>query len=86
MPSFRQIFFHEHDPTRRSKCQYKSAVWYHGEAQLAAVRAVVAGMEAKFGVKVATTVDPVGVWYDAEEYHQKYIEKSMSRRGTWGAW
>lgn len=45
--------------------QYKSAVWYHNEAQKAAVQAMVAKLEAKYG-KLATTVDPAKEWHDAE--------------------
>ncbi|KAG2500579.1 hypothetical protein HYH03_001348 [Edaphochlamys debaryana] len=67
------MFFREHDPTRKAKCQYKSAVWWHSEEQRAKVQEEVARLEAKFGVKLATTVDPAKEWYDAEEYHQKFL-------------
>ncbi|KAG2436582.1 hypothetical protein HYH02_011519 [Chlamydomonas schloesseri] len=79
-------FFREHNPTQKSKCQYKSAIWYHSEAQRDAIAAAVKELEAKHRVRLATTVDPAGDWWDAEEYHQKYIEKSMMRRGSAGWW
>lgn len=82
-----QEFFREHDPTQRCKAQYKSAVWYHSDEQRQAVERAIAGLKAKYGLRqIATTVDPARDWYDAEEYHQKYIEKSMGRRGSWAAW
>lgn len=62
-----QAFFREHDPTYRTKVQYKSALWYHDEAQHEAIKAVIARLEAKHGIKIATTVDPVQDWHDAEE-------------------
>ncbi len=67
-----QEFFREHDPTQRCKAQYKSAVWYHSDEQRQAVERAIAGLKAKYGLRqIATTVDPAGDWYDAEEYHQK---------------
>ncbi|GLC35634.1 hypothetical protein PLESTM_000345300 [Pleodorina starrii] len=81
-----KMFFRDHDPTQRSKCQYKSAIWYHSEQQRAAAAAAMTSLESKFRLRLATTLDPAGAWYDAEEYHQKYIDKSMSRRSSWAAW
>mmetsp|Transcript_25428 Transcript_25428/g.64567 ORF Transcript_25428/g.64567 Transcript_25428/m.64567 type:complete len:95 (+) Transcript_25428:298-582(+) len=75
-------FFEEHDPTQRSKCQYKSAVWVHSPEQRASVERAVAALEQKFKVKVATTVDGEQPWYDAEDYHQDYLGKMVGAR--WG--
>lgn len=76
-----EVFFREHSPTGRSKAQYKSAIWYHGEGQRQAAEAMVAGLKAKYKVSVSTTLDPVQRWYDAEDYHQQYIAKQGLRRG-----
>lgn len=76
-------FFRDHDPTRRSKPQYKSALWYHSPEQQQAAQALMASMEAKFGVKLATSLGPEQPWYDAEEYHQLYIQKSMGGAARW---
>lgn len=46
-------------------------MWYHSEAQRTALAAVMKELEGKYRVRLATTVDPAGDWWDAEEYHQK---------------
>lgn len=43
-------------------------------------RLCVLQLETTYGKKIATTVDPVSVWTDAEEYHQQYVAK---KRGGW---
>jgi len=69
-----QIFFREHDPTRKAKPQYCSAVWYSTPEQQAAVRAAIADLEARFPkMKIATRVEKEAPWTDAEEYHQMYL-------------
>ena len=74
-------FFAEQNPTRRShEAQYKSAVWWHSAEQEKAVKAAVAAIEGAHGVKVATDLAPVGPWTDAEENHQKYMEKAGWKR------
>lgn len=78
-----EVFFEEHNPTCKSKTQYKSGVWYHTPEQQEILSAVIADLSAKSRSPIVTTVDPVGVWYDAEEYHQKYIEKASSYRRGW---
>ena len=43
-------------------------------------RAKIKAIEETYNRTVHTDVDPpVKEWYDAEEYHQKYIEKQMAR-------
>jgi peptide-methionine (S)-S-oxide reductase len=73
-------FFEEHNPQRKShKAQYKSAVWWHSDAQEETLRAAVAELEALHG-SVATTLAPAQAWWDAEEHHQKYMEKQGWKR------
>ena len=43
--------------------------------------AAIAQLQAQ-GRKVGTTLDPVGLWVDAEEYHQKYHEKILARQSA----
>lgn len=73
-------FFDQHMPTRKSKAQYKSAVWTHDEEQAKVVKKKIAEVQGELGVAIATDVEPAKKWYDAEEYHQKYIAK-QSRGG-----
>jgi methionine-S-sulfoxide reductase len=77
-------FFKIHDPTTLNRqgndvgTQYRSAIFYHGEEQKKAAE--------KFKEKVAksgawkkditTEIAPAGQFYQAEDYHQKYLVKN----------
>jgi peptide-methionine (S)-S-oxide reductase len=52
--------------------QYMSAIFYDGEAQKKAILASKARLEEKLGKPVKTAVLPLGKFYLAEDYHQKY--------------
>lgn len=47
--------------------QYKSAIWYHDEAQREAAEKFRRERKA-----AATEVSKAKIWYNAEDYHQKY--------------
>lgn len=52
------------------KAQYKSAVWAQDEEQAATAQRVAASLH-----KQKVPILPAATWHDAEDYHQKYIEK-----------
>lgn len=68
------IFWKEHSPTYRAKAQYKSAVYYHTEEQRQQAEVMKADVTRQRGTCL-TDIEPAKEWYDAEEYHQKYVEK-----------
>ena len=55
--------------------------WYHTPEQKEEASAAIAQLQAQ-GRKVGTTLDPAGLWVDAEEYHQKYHEKILARQSA----
>merc|ERR1712146_216199 len=61
-------------PSRGCSPQYINAVWFKTDAHKAAIDAKVAALQ-KQGVEVNTRIAPVGPFYRAEEYHQKYFAK-----------
>ena len=62
-----------HDPFRAAfKGQYASLVLTHDEAQLSTARAIAGRLEAERGRKLATRIEPIKRFTNAEEYHQKY--------------
>jgi peptide-methionine (S)-S-oxide reductase len=66
-----------HNPTRVAhKEQYASLVLAHDEAQLAAARSVAARFEQRLGGKLATRIEPLKRFHNAEDYHQKYYLRS----------
>lgn len=78
------VFWRNIDPTAMNRqfadmgTQYRTAVFYHSEEQR---RLAVASKEAiaksgKFTSPVVTEIVPAPTFYPAEEYHQRYSEKS----------
>lgn len=62
--------------------QYMSAVFYHGEAQKKLALESRDRQSAARGTPVATEISPAGMFYVAEDYHQKYLlrdETSLNR-------
>jgi peptide methionine sulfoxide reductase msrA/msrB len=77
-------FFRMHDPTQLNRqgpdvgTQYRSAIFYRDEAQRAQAAALIAEL-AKSGAydkPIATSLEPAGPFYSAEEYHQDYLRKN----------
>ena len=77
-----QVFFMvAHDPTQLNRqgpdvgTQYRSAVFYSGATQEKAVQAFVAALTQKkvYPRPIVTEVAPLGVFYQAEAYHQGYL-------------
>jgi len=81
-----RVFWESHNPTQGHRqgndigTQYRSAVFAHGEAQLAAAlasRDLYAAELAKAGYGAITTeILPAPDFYFAEEYHQEYLAKN----------
>lgn len=74
-------FFRMHDPTQLNRQgpdvgeQYRSAIFVLDEKQTKAAESMIARLKSE-GVDVVTTVEPAGSFWRAEEYHQKYTEKT----------
>ncbi|MDV3256434.1 MAG: peptide-methionine (S)-S-oxide reductase MsrA [Sphingomonas sp.] len=72
------IFFAIHDPTQLNRqgndigTQYRSAVFPQDEAQREAAEAAIARANEQNDGKVVTSIEPLGEWYPAEDYHQDY--------------
>src|SRR3989338_8599369 len=72
-------FWKEHDPTAQEVTQYKSAIFYQNKEQFTIAEKSKKAMEKKLGRKVATEIQKAGTFYQAEEYHQKYLQKGKGR-------
>ncbi|KAI9888438.1 MAG: Peptide-methionine (S)-S-oxide reductase [Vezdaea aestivalis] len=80
-----EFFFKMHDPTTKDAqgpdrgSQYRSAIFVKGEEQKAAAEDVKARVNKEWWKeRVATTVEELSEWYDAEKYHQLYLDKNPS--------
>jgi peptide-methionine (S)-S-oxide reductase len=76
-----EIFFSTHDPTTLNRqgadvgTQYRSAIFFHDEAQKQTALEVIAKINAAkvFPGPIVTEVTPATVFYPAEKYHQDYF-------------
>jgi peptide-methionine (S)-S-oxide reductase len=74
-------FFSIHDPTTLYRqgvdvgSQYRSAIFYHDEAQRLEAERVMREVQGRSARKVVTQIAMAGPFYRAEEYHQRYIAK-----------
>jgi peptide methionine sulfoxide reductase msrA/msrB len=79
-----RFFFRIHDPTTLNRqgndlgTSYRSAIFYHSEAQRAIALEVKAEVNAsgKWRKPLVTEVTQAGDWWRAEEYHQDYLIKN----------
>jgi methionine-S-sulfoxide reductase len=76
-------FFRMHDPTQLNRQgpdigdSYRSAIFYLNEDQKKEAEQVIADLnKSKFGGKIVTTLEAATTFWPAEDYHQKYTEKT----------
>ncbi len=78
-----EFFWGNHDPTTLNRqgpdvgTQYRSAIYYHGDAQKAAALASKERRRAsgKHRRPIVTEITPASAFYRGEEYHQRYLAK-----------
>ncbi len=78
------VFFHTHDPTTLNRqgadvgTQYRSAVFFHNEAQKALAKKAIEELNAaaEFNDPIVTTIEELKKWYPAEDYHQQYFAEN----------
>jgi len=78
------LFWKIHDPTTLNRqgpdvgTQYRSAIFFHAPAQEAAARASKEKLQSsgRFHRPIVTEITPASEFWRAEEYHQRYFEKT----------
>lgn len=81
--SLLKVFWENHNPTQVNRqgpdfgTQYRTAIFFHSPEQEAEARASKEGLEKSktFSAKIATQIVPAEAFYEAEDYHQQYLEK-----------
>lgn len=76
-------FFQIHDPTTKDRqgndigTQYRSAIWFEDAAQRETAEKVIATVEASGHLPgpVVTELAPAQTFWDAEDFHQDYLQK-----------
>lgn len=74
-------FFQSHNPTILNRqgadvgSQYRSALFYHSEEEKNIFIQKIKEYQPFFQQPIITSLEPLTVFYPAEDYHQKYFEK-----------
>lgn len=77
------VFWENHDPTQLNRQgpdfgkQYRSAIFYHSPEQEQAAKASKEKLakSGRFNRPIMTQIVPAATFYEAEDYHQQYLEK-----------
>lgn len=77
------VFWENHDPTQLNRqgpdwgTQYRSAIFFDSPEQEAAAKASKDKLEKshRFNKPIVTQIVPATTFYQAEDYHQQYLEK-----------
>jgi len=76
------VFFTLHDPRQLNRqgndvgTQYRSAMFYDGDEQKALFEAALERASELWDGGIVTTLEPLGEFYRAEEYHQDFFAKN----------
>jgi peptide-methionine (S)-S-oxide reductase len=78
-----ETFWANHDPTQWNRqgpdvgSQYRSVIFTHTPEQDNEARASLAAVSqnGRYARPVVTRIEPAGPFYEAEDYHQQYLEK-----------
>lgn len=77
------FFFRIHDPTTLNRqgndvgSSYRSIIFYSNEEEKKEAENIIAivNQSGRWSSKVTTTIEPLGKYTKAEEYHQDYLQK-----------
>ena len=81
------VFFATHDPTSLNRqgndvgTQYRSAIFYADNAQKTEGKQFIEELNASSpeGKPIVTTLEPLGAFYTAEQYHQDYYTRNSGQ-------
>ncbi len=81
-----KMFFKMHDPTQINRQgddigeQYRSVIFYHTESQKEIAIEIIHKLEESklYKGKIQTTVEPIGVFFEAESYHQDFFNQNKT--------
>jgi peptide-methionine (S)-S-oxide reductase len=77
------VFWENHDPTQLNRqgpdwgTQYRSAIFFHSPEQEREAKASKEKLEKarRYSKPIVTQIVPAVTFYEAEDYHQQYLEK-----------
>lgn len=77
-----EIFFKIVDPTQRNRqsndigTQYRSGIYYLDENEKEIIEKIVESKQSNYEDPIVTEVEKLECFYEAEEYHQAYLDKN----------
>lgn len=79
------VFFTLHDPRQLNRqggdvgTQYRSAMFYADDAERTEFEAARDRASQYWDGGLVTTIEPLGAWWDAEDYHQDFFAKNPNQ-------
>lgn len=79
------IFMTTHDPTTLNRqgadvgTQYRSIIFYHNKKQQEIAEAVLKEISKYYENQIVTEIEPLDIFYEAEDYHQDYYRNNQSQ-------
>lgn len=79
------VFFTLHDPRQLNRqghdvgTQYRSAMFFASEEEKTLFEAARDRAAEYWDGDIVTSIEPLGAWYDAEEYHQDFFAKNPTQ-------
>ncbi len=81
------VFFATHDPTQLNRQgndvgpQYRSAIFYANDDQKNQAQEYIDQLtkDQTFSAPIVTTLEPLGKFYEAENYHKNYYERNQGQ-------
>jgi peptide-methionine (S)-S-oxide reductase len=76
-----EVFWGKHDPTQLNRQgwdvgdQYRSVVFFHDQEQQEVALRSKAREQQNVSGPIVTQIEPAETFYEAEDYHQQYLEK-----------
>ena len=82
-----EVFFYTHDPTTPNRQgndageQYHSTIFYLDDGQKELAEKFISKLNAGkvFGVPIITTIRPLTMFYEAEDYHREYYQNNAAQ-------
>ena len=77
-----ELYFHSIDPLSLNEqgndigTRYRTGIYYTDEEDRATIERVYRAVEREVGEPIVVELEPLHNFYDAEEYHQDYLDKN----------
>jgi peptide methionine sulfoxide reductase msrA/msrB len=77
-----ELYFHSIDPLSLNQqgndigTRYRTGIYYTNDSDRDRIESIYRAVESKVGERLAVELEPLRNFYNAEEYHQDYLDKN----------